>query len=60
MNDGQVLVPLKLKEIKEIIIALKERITCKASLKIELLSKLHYHEEWFQTLKTMTKYDQTK
>jgi hypothetical protein len=56
MSDDQVLVPLRLREIREIIHALRENFTCRASLKTELLSKLHYHEEWFQTLKHFTKH----
>ena len=54
-KGDQVLVPMSMGEIREIIIALRERHTTKASIKIQLLNKLHYHEDWFQTLKNMTK-----
>jgi hypothetical protein len=59
LNDNeQILVPLSIPEIREIIIALKERISIKASLKTQLLAKLHYHENWFPTLKKVSNLDQ--
>jgi hypothetical protein len=57
-NNEQILVPLSIPEIREIIIALKERISIKASLKTQLLAKLHYHENWFPTLKKVSNLDQ--
>lgn len=57
-NDNeQILVPLSIPEIKEIISALKERISTKASLKTQLLTKLHYHENWFPTLRKVINLD---
>jgi hypothetical protein len=56
-NNEQILVPLSIPEIREIINALKERISIKATLKTQLLAKLHYHEDWFPTLKKVSSSD---
>jgi hypothetical protein len=53
-KSDHVLVPMSKGEIREIISALKERYSTKASIKIKLLSKLHYHEDWFTTLNQIT------
>ncbi|MHA2393525.1 MAG: hypothetical protein ACXAEX_16430 [Promethearchaeota archaeon] len=53
-KSDQVLVPMSKGEIREIISALKDRHSTKASIKIKLLTKLHYHEDWFSTLNQIT------
>jgi hypothetical protein len=47
---NQILVPMSLMEIREIIQVLKDKASIKATLKVQLLTKLHYHEDWFPVL----------